>query len=612
MADRGPRSSGGGRVKAPIIILGAPRSGTTLLAQLLSTHPDVALANEPRLVWRYGNDRLSDELRAEHASPKVVDRIHASFAAIVREHGAARLVEKTPSNSVRPAFVDAVFPDALFVHITRNGWGAVPSMRTFWARRGQGFDKKQVRKAVRRLREARPSQVAFYLRELLGRVAPSTRRVPLYGPRLAGLQSIAHELGLLEAAAMQWRTCVDRSSSFGRNLGPDRYLELKLEALDAETINRVLDFCGLSPAPIVVERFNELYERGAALRRAFLSSDDRQRIAPYIEPANAWLGYLPEAPPLADRALSPGEAQGRLRVAYIAGTKNCGSTMLDAVLGQATGARSLGEIGGFARALSGVACDCGLPSPSCGPCHAILTGIDQDGELPGLLRLLGRPLKERTIHWTVVGTPSRNRYARLSDRMFSLAAEATNSWLLIDSSKNIARAAALALDGSHDVRVIHLVRDGRGYLTSRRRRAEIDGRRDRPVAALAGWVVKNLAITVLLRPRLGKARYLLCRYEDLVADPKAELRRIGAFLDVNLQGVAERAEDEGVARLHTFEPRRRMDYGLVRIHRERLASQAWSARRNLMSWWCGGFVSALWRYDRAQTYLARPATDAVT
>jgi hypothetical protein len=603
-----------GRVEAPIIILGAPRSGTTLLAHVLGSHPDVALANEPRMVWRYGNDRRSDELRAEHATPRVVDHIHASFAALLRERGATRLVEKTPSNSVRPAFVNAVFPDACFIHITRNGWGAVPSMRDFWARRAQGYDAKQARKMLRRAREARLSQLPFYARELVSRVlnGPASH-VRLYGPRLAGLQAIADELGRLEASALQWRTCVDQSSIFGRGLGSDRYFELHLEELNAATITQILDFCGLPLAAAVLERFEATYQRQAAARQAPLTAQERARVSAYIAPANAWLGY----PPAADdpirapepRAVSEDAATGsnerRLCVAYIVGAKNCGSTMLDALIGQAEGARSLGEVGGFPRFARGGMCDCGVQAASCQACRAIVAGLDQAKDLQRLQGVFGLARKERRLHWALINTPARRHYARLSDRMFSLVAEATGSWLLVDSSKNISRAAALALDSEHDVRVIHLVRDGRGFLASRRRRAQLDGRSYRAAPAMVGWLAKNLAITTLLRPRLGTDRYLLCRYEDLLTDPEAALRRIGGFLGVDLGEAGAHALTDGIRRVHLFEPPRRFDYGLIRLEPGRLVSQRCSGVRNLAYWCCGGFMSALWRYDLGQSYLDR-------
>ncbi|MDQ6840024.1 MAG: sulfotransferase, partial [Actinomycetota bacterium] len=56
--------TGAPRVRQPVIVLGAPRSGTTLLASILSAHSQVTVVGEPRLVWRYGNDSRSDQLRA--------------------------------------------------------------------------------------------------------------------------------------------------------------------------------------------------------------------------------------------------------------------------------------------------------------------------------------------------------------------------------------------------------------------------------------------------------------------------------------------------------------------------------------------------------------------
>lgn len=284
-------------VRQPVIIMGAPRSGTTLLADLLEAHPDVAVVSEPRLVWRNGNDRRSDELRPEHATPEVVDHIHRHFHTVLRQRGASRLVEKTPANAVRPRFVDAVFPDATYVHIVRDGWGAVPSMHSFWQRRAQGFDGRQLRKLRRRIREAGPAQLVFYAGELLRRSSPLPvgHHVPLYGPRLAGLQQSADELGRLEAAALQWRACVEQTTTFGRALPPGRYLEVHLESLDPDALAAILAFCGLRPSTVVLELFDERYRPEAARHQAPLSPEEVELVAPYVLAANAWLGY-PERP----------------------------------------------------------------------------------------------------------------------------------------------------------------------------------------------------------------------------------------------------------------------------------------------------------------------------
>lgn len=279
-------------VVAPIVILGSPRSGTTFLADLLGGHPSVCRSREARLAWRFGNDGHTDELDPARARPEVVQHIRRHFAELVDGQGGGRLIEKTPANSVRPSFVRAVFPDAYFVHITRDGWSNVPVLGEFWGRRSTGLDAKQRAKARRRLQEASPRQIPHYARELLTRaVRPQGHRAQLYGPRLAGLQQVADELGVLGAAAFQWRECVVRATSFGRYVDPSRYVELKLESLDVEGIERLLAFCDLAPSPELLDTFTATYDPVLATRRPELSEADRTQVAGFIEPTNAWLGY---------------------------------------------------------------------------------------------------------------------------------------------------------------------------------------------------------------------------------------------------------------------------------------------------------------------------------
>lgn len=290
-----------------------------------------------------------------------------------------------------------------------------------------------------------------------------------------------------------------------------------------------------------------------------------------------------------------------LRVVYIAGAQHCGSTMLDAVLGAAPGARSLGEVGGFHRHSEGAVCDCGRPAASCSPCRDVVTKLADTSGLERFGAVSRLPLKERRAHWTVVGGARRREYARLADAVFDAAAAATGASILIDSSKNAGRAGALVHESRHDIRVVHLVRDGRSYLASKRRRAAAEGRRVVPPLALGTWLVKNLLLWSLLRRRVGRDRYLLCRYEDLIADPERELDRIGRFAGLDTAGLGRRAIELGVDRDHLFEPQRRLDYHRVVLDPARAsASRATSAVRHpLLYWVAGGFVSRRWGYTRA-------------
>lgn len=276
-------------------ILGAPRSGTTLLGQTLRHHPDLAYASEPRLIWRYGNDGLSDVLRPQHATPEVVRYIRQAFTAEVKAQGRGRLLEKSPDNSLRVGFMDAVMPSPVFVHTVRHGLDSVFSIRDYWTRSGGSL------KAVRwgkRLREMSLRQAPYYAGEVVKRLVPQRlrgkRQTWTWGPRVPGLAQMRRELDLLDVCCLQWRMCVEAACMDGRSLGPERYLELRLEDLSQDTLGRVLLFAGLDDAAAVRSAFTKRFRPHDAAARSRADRADAsevRRVMAWIEPTLAWLGY---------------------------------------------------------------------------------------------------------------------------------------------------------------------------------------------------------------------------------------------------------------------------------------------------------------------------------
>ena len=71
-----------------------------------------------------------------------VEALHSRFLAGLRDRdgapppdaGVLRLLEKTPRNSLRVGFLDAVFPDALFVYLHREPGPTIASMMGVRAR----------------------------------------------------------------------------------------------------------------------------------------------------------------------------------------------------------------------------------------------------------------------------------------------------------------------------------------------------------------------------------------------------------------------------------------------------------------------------------------------
>lgn len=284
-------TSGDDLLKKPIVIVGAPRSGTTLLGSVLEAHPHLHYVVEPRILWKFGNDQKSDVLAADDARPDVCRHIRREFARQVREAGRQRLLEKTPSNSLRLEFVDRVLPDCIFVHVMRDGLQSVLSIRRYWEQHATGVRADRV---WQRLKEMRLRQWPHYGREFLRRaLAPHLGGAvgpAVWGPRLPGMDQMLRDLGLLETCAMQWRMCVERACRFGRTLPPDRYLECRLEDIGEDLLRQIMHFCQLPDSPEVIADFKSHFDPTQPGGRT-LDADpaEIELVRRLIEPTKVWL-----------------------------------------------------------------------------------------------------------------------------------------------------------------------------------------------------------------------------------------------------------------------------------------------------------------------------------
>jgi hypothetical protein len=121
----------------PIFVLGAPRSGTTLLYRVLRASPRLAnwRPSEAHEVWeldyhpalRGWDSNVLDrsDLRQDAAA-----RIRRSFFLVAGKR--RRFIDKTPRNTLRVPFMDAVFPDARYVFLQRDGRENVNSLINAW------------------------------------------------------------------------------------------------------------------------------------------------------------------------------------------------------------------------------------------------------------------------------------------------------------------------------------------------------------------------------------------------------------------------------------------------------------------------------------------------
>ena len=225
-------------LRRPLFIIGCGRSGTTILGDTLAVHTSVTYLNEYRQLWadaypatdvwsesaRERGGRL--DLTESICTPERNRRLTINFYCETFATGRPRLVEKLPINNFRLSFIDAVFPDALFVHLLRNGL--------------------EVARSIERM----PVESQWYGHDdykwrLLEEYAGQRERYR----DLTVLCDTVRQRGLLE-----WRLSVETAVEFLDALPAERHVSLTYEELldrPVEVIRRIEEFAGLAPSKTV-------------------------------------------------------------------------------------------------------------------------------------------------------------------------------------------------------------------------------------------------------------------------------------------------------------------------------------------------------------------------
>lgn len=204
----------------PVIIIGAGRSGTNMLRDSI-IRLDGAVTwpcDEINYIWRHGNRAWpTDELPVRLATSSVSAYVNRRFEDIARSQGLSAesprrlVVEKTCANSLRVPFVDALVPNARYLHIVRDGRDVVASAQKRWK---APLDMPYL---AAKARYVPVSDLPYYAsRYAINRLAKLRSReaaVSVWGPRFEGMQEIAETQGLDAVCAAQWARCVDLSDA---------------------------------------------------------------------------------------------------------------------------------------------------------------------------------------------------------------------------------------------------------------------------------------------------------------------------------------------------------------------------------------------------------------
>lgn len=238
------------------------------------------------------------------------------------------------------------------------------------------------------------------------------------------------------------------------------------------------------------------------------------------------------------------------KVIYIVGKGHSGSTILDLLLGNHPLISSGGEFRGLWKPNHQKKCSCGKDILECdywknireAYMDALNIGEDQfyyhpvcyvsPGKLRFLPKLIDLILVTGSVNFFNTLASVSNyvkEYQKFSSNIWTLyrvICQINQTRFIVDSSKGAQRLMTIYMTNPDNLKVIHLVRDGRGVLYSSLKRGVGD------VKAIAReWKLKNKHSLYCLK-NISPENKRLVRYEDLCIDTPGVMNKLFKFLDI--------------------------------------------------------------------------------
>lgn len=237
----------------PVIIIGAARSGTNMLRDVLTRLDGFVTwdCDEINPIWRHGNlNHPYDEFTADMARPEVIRFIRKEFQKIAKKN-TEFVVEKSCANTLRLPFIHKVFPEAKYIHIYRDGRDTVASARKRWK---APFDLKYSLKKLRFVPKSDLPRIVWDFGSLrLKQAFGGAKKLRIWGVRVPMKDEVLASKNLEEICALQWDYSVRYALDFFEKY-PDSVVHIRYEDFVKNPVAGLVPIMNLLEASVGEEK----------------------------------------------------------------------------------------------------------------------------------------------------------------------------------------------------------------------------------------------------------------------------------------------------------------------------------------------------------------------
>ncbi len=296
-------------------IIGSPRSGTTILGNILNHHPEIVEWYEPYYVWlKYFDNSKDDIWDIPAKNGKTSHYIWREFVHYKKKMGASLVIDKSPGHALNIAPILSVFPNSKWIHILRDGRDATLSINKEWRRREQIVQKKDFIKLVKTARQMIRRQPLFRYKfmalwfELTSNLSLNPRRYLNkskwqgnigWGPRFKGWDEYLESHTAIEFNAMQWHQLIKAVHSSWASIPKNNKLEIRYEKLlqnPRQYLTSILNFLGFSPENDFFNVIPSLKSNNFNKWKTEFTQREIELIKPILSPMLDELGYTTDMP----------------------------------------------------------------------------------------------------------------------------------------------------------------------------------------------------------------------------------------------------------------------------------------------------------------------------